>query len=414
MKVVAIISEYNPFHSGHEHQIREIRKKFSNRVKVLSLMSSNFVQRGEPALVDKYTRAKMASKAGADLVLEYPSFFCVTSAESFAQKAIYILNKLNCVDYICYGSESNNPKAIRSIAKILVKEPEEFKENLKTYLKEGFSFPKARHLALEEYFRNQKSKIDNDFDLILSSSNDILGIEYEKALILEKSKISSFTIKRVGSDYKDNNMEGSFSSAGAIRKLILENENAIDLLDKHQGNIPKESLELLKAYNEHNYFGNIEAFKDIFVSKILTLKEDELRQYPLVNEGIENLLKKKAPYAKSLEELVSSVSGKRYPKTRIQRLLIQLLLDITKESLELYPLPLYIRALSFKDKKLLSLIEKKSDLPLVTSLSKSYKTFNSKEKALMDLEIRSSDLYYHFMLKDKGSFINEFSQKPDF
>jgi len=254
MKIVAIICEYNPFHSGHEHQIREIRKKFSNRVKIVSLMSSNFVQRGEPALVDKYTRAKMARKAGADIVLEYPSFFCVSSAESFAQKAIYILNKLNCVDYICYGSESNNKKAIKEIAKVLVEEPQNFKEKLKTYLKEGFSFPKARHLALEEYFRKSKTKTDKDFDLILSSSNDILGLEYEKALILEASDISSFTIKRRGSDYKDSNIEKSYSSAGAIRKLILENENAINLLDMNQNNMPKDSIDLLKEYNKNHDF----------------------------------------------------------------------------------------------------------------------------------------------------------------
>ncbi|MGO1820465.1 MAG: tRNA(Met) cytidine acetate ligase, partial [Senegalia sp. (in: firmicutes)] len=209
MKIVGLVTEYNPFHNGHKYHL-ERSKYETNCDYSIAIMSGNFVQRGEPAICDKWSRAKMAIDSGVDLVIELPTLYSTMSAEFFSYGAIKILDSLNSIDFISFGSETNDLKKLNSISKILAFEPLEFKYSLKKYLNEGNVFPKARSLALKEILK------DKDLDKIINNPNNILAIEYMKSLIKLKSTIKAHSIKRISSNYNDKNLTGEISSATAI------------------------------------------------------------------------------------------------------------------------------------------------------------------------------------------------------
>jgi len=407
MNIVGIICEYNPLHNGHKHQIDEIKALFKNDALIVCLLSSNYVQRGEPALVDKYARADMAIESGADMVLEYPTLFCCTSAEAYAQNAIYLLNSIGIIDYISYGSKSVDSNNVKSISSILANEPSQYKIMLKDELSRGLSFPKARENALSEYLENKGYNI-NSYRQTLQSSNDILAIEYEKALIRQKSQIKTIPIKRVGSDYNDDSLCDTFSSATAIRKTLSENNG---YLTKISEQIPITTKRILKEYKKYKCFANIELFKDIISYSIIEKDASELCLYPLVNEGIENLLQKYVTSSSSISTFIDSCVTKRYPSTRIQRLLMHIMLGANKGLYSKYKKPEYIRVLASKNKNLLSLLSNTSNLPVVTSLKKSYDSFDLNKKGLIEFENKACDIYNHVVLKDKNNYKSEFSIK---
>ena len=322
MKTVAIKSEYNPFHNGHLHQIKMIRKLFGETVSIINLLSSNYVQRGEPALTDKYSRADMAICNGSDMVLEYPSLFCCQSAEAYADNAVYILNNIGIIDYIIYGSKSFHNDNIKRISKILSNETSEYKEALKKELSKGISFPKARENALCKLINTPDFLYDN-LSVPLKSSNDILAIEYEKAIIRQKSVLCTLPIERIGSDYNDPCLNGCYSSATAIRTTILSDLNNLQAV---KGNIPYSTFNILQEYSKNKFYGSFDLFSDIISYSIISKCIKEIRNFPLINEGLENLLKKNVPLCNSVNELIQRCTTKRYPSTRIQRLLMHMLL----------------------------------------------------------------------------------------
>ena len=215
MKIVGIITEYNPFHNGHLYHIQKA-KEITGADCVLAVMSGDFVQRGAPAMMPKHIRAEMALKAGASAVLELPVCFSTGSAEYFAAGAVSLLDKLNCVDTVCFGSECGDIKTLEKIAFTVAEEPEDYKSTLRKELQKGRPFPDARQTALKEYFG------DDTFDTVLKSPNNILGIEYIKALKMQKSKIKPVTIRRTGSGYHDETLNETCSSASAIRRLFSD------------------------------------------------------------------------------------------------------------------------------------------------------------------------------------------------
>ena len=245
MKTAGIIAEYNPFHKGHEYQIRYTKEKLKADY-VIVAMSGDYVQRGTPALISKHVRAEMALRCGADLVLEMPVSISTASAEAFAMGGVSLLDSLGVVDMLCFGSESGEISALRELAEILVEEPKEYKKLLKSFLSEGLTFPAARSQALTEYFKNPRNFNGDDFDgvltpllnevtQILNTPNNILGIEYCKALLRLNSQIRPVTIRREGMGYHETTVpEGDsassspdlqsstdfFASATAIRSLI--------------------------------------------------------------------------------------------------------------------------------------------------------------------------------------------------
>lgn len=408
MNIVGIISEYNPFHNGHLHQINEIKKLFHNDVIIICLLSSNFVQRGEPALTDKYTRADMAISNGAGIVLEYPSLFCCTSAEAYADNAVYILNNIGIIDYICYGSKASDNDNVKKISSALAEESDDYKDILKSELSKGVSFPKARANALVSLM-NDCDMENNRLSETLKSSNDILAIEYEKALIRQKSALFTIPIERIGSDYNDQSLKETFSSATAIRKQLLSNPEDIQSLEE---NIPLSTMEILKNYTKIKNYGSMDLFNDLILYSIISKSNKEIRNFPLVNEGIENLLKKNVHSSRSVFDFVQSCINKRYPATRIQRLLIHMLLGADKDIYSRFKRPGYVRILACADKYLLSQISQKSKLPIFTSLKKSYNVSDLNVKTLIEFENKACDIYNMVCLKDKSDYCSEFSIKP--
>lgn len=408
MNIVGIISEYNPFHNGHLHQINEIKKIFKNNVMIICLLSSNFVQRGEPAFADKYARADMAILNGADMVLEYPSLFCCSSAETYADNAVYILNKIGIINYICYGSKSFDNDNVKRLSSFLADESIDYKKILKTELSKGVSYAKARENALVSFFNSSETDIKNLTET-LKSSNDILAIEYEKALLRQKSDLSTIPIERIGCDYNDPDLKEAFSSATAIRKSLLTYPKIFKSIEK---NIPYSTKNILESYSEIKHFGSIDLFEELIFYSIASKNTNEIRNFPLVNEGIENLLKKNVFSSGTINEFIQSSINKRYPVTRIQRLLIHILLGMDKCICTRFRRPGYIRILACTDKSLLSLISLKSELPVFTSLKKSYDASDLNLKTLIEFENKACDIYNMVCLKNKSDYCSEFSIKP--
>ena len=214
--VLGIIAEYNPFHNGHLYHLLKSKEE-AKADSVIAVIGGNFTQRGEPSLLDKWCKAEMAIANGADLVIELPVLYSISSAENFADGAIKVLSSLKIVDTISFGTEYEDLNKLNIVANTLFKEPKEYKDFLSKYLKDGKSFPKARELALIKYLQ------DSEYSSIISSPNNILGIEYLKALKKYSSKISPINIKRIDSGHLSLDYSSEFASATAIRNLVYSN-----------------------------------------------------------------------------------------------------------------------------------------------------------------------------------------------
>lgn len=377
MKITGLITEYNPFHLGHEFHINSSKQK-TNCDYTICIMSGNFVQRGIPAIVDKWSRTKMALLGGVDLVLELPTIYSVSSAEYFAFGAISTLNSLNIVDNICFGSECGDVTTLKKIAEILVNEPLEFKKDLKEQLNLGLSFPKARSIAIEKYIKN--SNIFN-IEHILNSPNNILAIEYCKSLFKLKSNINPITITRQGSGYNDDNLnQDNFSSASSIRKAITEKslESCINVL-------PKYAYEIL----ENSKISDVDRM--FFYVKYKLLSNPQfLSNIPDANEGLWNKILNNIGNFNNFDEFIMSCKSKRYSYTRISRVLCQCFLSLSKEDILLSKSkPQYIRVLGLNKNgaKILKEIKKNSKIKIVNKIS------SKNTDPMLSIDIKATNLY---------------------
>ena len=361
MKIVGIVAEYNPFHYGHLYHLQSSRR-LTEADCVVVVMSGNFTQRGEPAVVAKWARAEMALLSGADLVIELPVAYAMGSAEYFAYGAVRLLDSLGAVDSMCFGSESGNIEVLLEIASILVEEPEEYKLLLKNHLSGGISFPAARQKALSGYLRDKYGK--DRLTRFLKSSNDILGVEYLKALLRLGSKIKPVTICRVGSGYNSTEITGTFSSATSIRK-VLKTSNWRYAKKLIESAMPNESLSVLEREIE---LGRGPVFPTDFgasiISTIRRASVDDLRNLPYMEAGLENRIRLAAEKTGTYDELVTGISTRRYTGTRIQRILFSLLIGLDNRKFEYFNSlrgPAYIRILGFNrtGRRLLSSIRGK-------------------------------------------------------
>lgn len=388
--VLGIISEYNPFHNGHLHHLNE-SKRISHSDYSIAIMTGNFTQRGEPSIVDKWSKAKMAIESGVDLVIELPTLYAISSAENFASGAIKILNSLGIVDYISFGSESDDISVLNDVANVLCAEPDEYKTLLSHELSKGVSFPKAREKALMMYLNNVRR-----FANVLSSPNNILGIEYLKALKRQKSNIQPITIKREGSNHNDNTISKyeKFASASAIRNLCLSDD--ISIL---KNVMPESSFDILNdSIKKGNIVNNLSAFDKEIIYTLRKMSTDEIANLPDVSEGLEFAIKSAANECNSVVELLSIINTKRYTKTRIQRILLYAILGITKKDMQISKnIVPYIRILGFNDKGkgILSEISKRNrKLELVSSVKKFMdKGPNKNLKLMMEKDIWATNVY---------------------
>lgn len=388
MKVLGLITEYNPLHNGHIHHLSE-SLFLTSADAIVCVMSGNFVQRGEPAIIDKWIRAEMALKAGVDLVIELPTVYALSSAEFFAFGAVKILDSLGFVDSICFGSETGLLEPLEEIAEILANEPDRFQEILKNNLAKGLSYPSARETALKEYLKR-------DISEYISSANNILGIEYLKALKRLKSGIKPYTIKRVGASYNSKYISGAIASATSIRKAILS--DGLESADVSKA-IPLFALEILLRESTK---GRIPVspgfFGKIIISRLRSLTTEQIASAPDVSEGLENRIKNTAQESDSLEKLQVKISTKRYSNTRINRILYNLLIGVSHKDLKefnLYGGPQYIRVLGFnsRGKKLLSKAGKTATLPLIVKTSSYKNSCNRLLTRMLDIDVQATDQY---------------------
>ena len=378
MKVTAIISEYNPFHKGHLYHI-ETAKKETKADFVIAIMSGNFVQRGTPAIFDKYTRTEAALRSGVDLVLELPAMYATASAEYFALGGVALANTLGIVDYLSFGSEYGQADKFMEAASLLLHEPEEMKQPLKDALKEGLSYPAARAYAVKTSHPELAE--------LLETPNNILGIEYCKALLKLNSTIVPHTIKRQGQDYHSDSTDAGFASATGIRRLLEEQkESSRQLLQKQ---LPPASYNLL-----NNYWGTSPLTEDdlsmLLRYKLITENRAHLTEYFGVNRDLSNRIYKHLNEFESFSSFAELLKTKNITRTAINRALLHILLDIRAEDVQDVTkrgCVDYIRVLGFK-KEAAGLLKEFSDLPeipLITNLSAA--------PVLCEIDIRADQIY---------------------
>ena len=382
MSVTGIISEYNPFHNGHKYNLK-MAKNITGSDYIISIMSGSFLQRGEPAIFDKWSRAKAAILEGVDLVIELPVLYSCQPAENFAYGAVKILNSLGIVDNLCFGSESGNINELMLISDTLLNEPISFKSSINKSMSRGISYPKAVSEAIED-----------SFGLNIAYPNNILGIEYLKAMTKLKSDIRPFTIKRIKNDYNDTSITGSVSSATAIREEIRLNGLSKNVCL----NIPEKSFKIINE-NTNNKYGPVflEDFTDLIFYQLRKTNPSELSKLPYIKEGIEYRLKSKSNETSDINKLIESVKSKRYTRTYLQRILCYVLLGITKNDV-LYSKhnnsQSYIRILAFnkKGRELLKKMKRHSTYPVIIKTS-NFKTNNNFINKMLSLDTLSTDIY---------------------
>lgn len=382
MKVVGIIAEYNPFHKGHHYQIEQIRKT-TGADYIVVVMSGNYVQRGTPAWTDKYLRAQMALSCGADLVFELPLCYAASSAETFALGGIALLTDLGFVDAVCFGSECGELSALSMIAKYLINPNEEYHTSLKELLKKGYSYPKAREVLLSRQFPSLFTSYPN----LLKKPNNILGMEYLKAIQLLNSPLEAITIKRKDSDYHSKEIS-AFSSATAIRHLSINTpdtfiQEAVTLLP------PAVSDILQKEKNRFPITEN-DFSAMLFYSLSQTGNHDTILD--MTRELSDRIQQKLAAFT-SFSDFCMQLKTKQYTYNRISRTLLHILLGICTEEFparrfsaqafcqsalfqENFALIPYARLLGFH-KNATHLLRKTGKIPVITKTANGKKVLDN-------------------------------------
>lgn len=438
MKVTAVIAEYNPFHNGHLYQLDTIRQTLGTDI-IIVVMSGDFTQRGIPAIVDKYERCRMALEHGADLVFELPVYFALGSAEYFAQGAVSLIDKLGVVDYLHFGSESGDISLMYEFTSMmLAHESNAYKTALNQYLKQGFSFPAARDNALSELLPDQKVR------QLVSAPNNILGMEYIKALIQRNSTVKPITIARKGAGYaSDSLMTDGFASANAIRKALFQQSDAGNpaaqdtdlnqLCIKDHVPAPVDTLLNRKKLIFANDFSEILLYKmqnEVFQYKTFHNKmshdkishnkmshdkmsydkipydklsqaanlKDTFAKYYDIGEQLSHTLYNNLPGYTALETFALLCKTKNLTYTHICRGLMHILLEMTQENadaLKHNDYAQYARLLGFTEhgKQLLGSIKANASIPVITKPSSALRQLS--DTALMSLQsdIHAADIY---------------------
>lgn len=393
MKVVGLIVEYNPFHNGHQYHLDEAKKR-TDADYVVVVMSGNFVQRGTPAIVNKYTRSKIALLCGADLVFELPVCYASASAEFFALGAISLLDKLNFVDSVCFGSECGEITTLTEIAKFLISQPKEYNNLINKFMKQGFTFPKARAKAITTCLPDINEEI-------LTSPNNILGIEYSKALLKLNSSIKPVTLSRKSSSYHsliletpDSTNEAPISSATAIRKELIENLT----LKNIQKQMPDPAFQLLKNEYKKTFPILEDDFSSLLKYKIMQESNNTLTSYTDVSTDLANRIKNSIPSEYSFSSFANNIKSKQWTLTRINRALTHILLNLKAKNINLYNRTTYCqygRLLGLKkdSSNLLRIIQDNGNLPIITKVSNAPKQLSYIGLQMLEEDIFASHLY---------------------
>lgn len=400
MKIVGLITEYNPFHAGHLYHMQQARELTGADYCVV-LMSGSFVQRGEPAIFDKYRRTKAALLAGADLVLEMPAAFSTASAHEFAAYGVALLSAIG-VDAVVFGSECGQIEILKQAAYALNHESAEFQERLRKGLKAGLTYPQARAKALE---------MEDTWASVLSSPNNILGIEYLRAAEDLHSPMEFYTISRKGSGYHEDTLaDANFPSASAIRGIIRnslsKDKDLLDILASH-----------LPAVTHPAYTGAVPVFVDDF-SELLNAAVLQMQATFSIADLSPELAARlaKPPYFPlSFEERIQALKTRQLTYTRVSRALLHLVLGMREEDISRWKeegYALYARILGFRRQSspLLSCLHKKSSIPLITKMADAAQNLSPSALSLLEQEVYASHLYQTVRMKRSGVFQNEYTE----
>jgi predicted nucleotidyltransferase len=414
MVVIGIIAEFNPFHSGHKYLIAKCKKDLGAD-KVIVVMSGDYVQRGAPAIMGKFSRARMALKSGADLVIELPVYYSLGSAEYFAEGAVSILDSLGCVDYLCFGSEVPELDRMNRIAEILCTEPPAFKKELSSSLKVGLPYPTAVSKALDIVLScESQDQQPFNYSQLFSSPNSILAIEYLKSLRKRNSSIKPYTIERVGQPY--HSLETvSFASASGIRAHMLSGtslfikNNADTLL---QGMVPDEVIDEISQYT--GMFLNSNDFSDLLRYRLICEKGCGYTGYLDITRDLSNKISKGLDGYESMTGFCTQLKSKDIVYARISRCLMHILLGISVENMAEYKserYTTYCRILGFKQSAndLLKVMGKSSSIPVIERLKSAGRQLSPLQKRLLDETLTASSIYN---CVSQNGIVSEYSMRP--
>lgn len=395
MKICAIVAEFNPFHNGHLYLINKA-KELTKADKIIVIMSGNFVQRGEPAIIDKWTRTEMALLNNVDAVFELPVYFSNSSAENFAYGSVTILEKLG-VDYICFGSEIADIDLLYEISNILNSENIEYKKILDEELKKGHSFQKAICKIVDKNLNGKN---------VVLKSNDLLAIAYIRNILKYNYNILPICVKRIENDYNSLDIK-NISSATSIRNILQKRSINYELLSK---TIPNNIYEL---YYNYPKFIELDDFHLIF--NIIFIREyfdNKLKNIRLLNEGIEHYINNNLTITNDIYHMVESLQTKRYSLNRLRRLLIDIILGIEEIKHEdLTNCIDFVRVLGMKndENSVIRDLKKKSQLFFLQNYGRDLKKYGKNNK-LIDIDIKANKIYSH--INFKYDIKTEYEQKP--
>ena len=440
MRIVGIIAEYNPFHNGHAYQIKKIKEELQADFVVIA-MSGDFVQRGTPSVIDKYARTKMALNCGADLVIELPVLWATASAEYFAVAGITLFDKMGCIDGVCFGAETDNLTLLSQIAEIFILEPETYRMSLSSHLKEGLAFPTARSKALRQYlseittnsslFSSLDETLTTDFSCeifnILNTPNNILAIEYLKALKRRNSSIIPHIIKREGAGYHEKNFlnlsastktntpfenmdNAPIASATAIRKILNESlPTDFRFLDKLTTAMPMETIEVLKEYLSKNCLVQSNDFSSILGYKLLSSNVNILADIGDSNKELANRIFKNRMCFSNFEQFCDQNKSKNITYTRLSRIFLHFILNISNEDYsfgkEIDYIP-YLRILGFRKdaSALLKILKNSSMIPIISKLADADSILDQNARIILEKDIFSANLYSQIRASKNGSY----------
>jgi len=437
MKIIGIIAEYNPFHNGHAYQIKKIKEDLQADFVVVA-MSGNFVQRGTPAIIDKYARTKMALSCGADLVIELPVLWATASAEYFATAGVTLFDKMGCVNGICFGAETNDLRLLTQLADTLIEESAEYRALLSSYLKEGLAFPTARSKALCQYLTASFSSSPKTFGEeyaheifnVLNTPNNILAIEYLKALKRRNSSITPYVIKREGAGYHEEtilnpadfavqiNTSAPTASATAIRKVL---DTSFCGGERHfskelTNSMPSTALEILKEYMTRTSFVQANDFSSVLGYKLLSSDINTLADIGDSSPELANRLFKNRMNFVGFDAFCELNKSKNTTYTRISRILLHFILNISNSDYsfgkELDYIP-YLKILGFRKdaSALLKTLKKASTIPVISKLADAETLLDVNAIELLKKDIFAADLYSQICAnKHENSAKSEYSR----
>ena len=379
MRATGVVVEHNPFHNGHLYHIKESRKNTGADV-VIAVMSGNFLQRGEPALVDKWSRTKMALQGGVDIVIELPYVFATAQASDFAKGSIALLEAAGCTDF-CFGSEQGSIEPFINTYDLITSQQESYQQSINQFMKTGMSYPKALNEAYADLIKGYNQPFVD-----LSQPNNILGYHYIEAAYHLQASIQPVTIQRIVSGYHDDVLPGqSIASATGIRKVIFNDQGISDLTPL----LPKASLQnIVEWQSSIGSFGSWQHFYPYLRFQIIRSSKEQLASYAEVTEGIEYLLKEAAQKSNTFETFMEVVKSKRYTWTRIQRMLTHIYTGFTWDDLKQASSPTYLRLLGMTEmgQRYLNEHKKNLSLPLVSRVG-------AVKDSMLSHDIKATDLY---------------------